>query len=49
MSGRTVKQWRGVTDDNLKVTNLTPGVYAIRVIDQRSGAQTNDRLVVSGR
>lgn len=49
MSGRTVKQWRGVTDDNIKVSNLTPGVYAIRIIDQRSGAQTNDRLVVSGR
>jgi Secretion system C-terminal sorting domain len=49
MSGRTIKQWRGVTDDNLKVSNLTPGVYAIRIIDQRSGAQTNDRLVVSGR
>jgi hypothetical protein len=49
MNGRTVQQWRGITDDKLKVNNLIPGVYAIRIIDQRSGTQTNERLVVSGR
>jgi hypothetical protein len=49
MNGRVLKQWRGVTDDNMKVDNLTPGVYMIRIIDQRSGSQANERLVVSGR
>jgi hypothetical protein len=49
MNGRIIKQYRGVTDDNLRVSDLTPGVYAIRIIDQRSGTQTTERLVVSGR
>jgi hypothetical protein len=49
MSGRTVKQYRDMVSDNLKVDNLTPGIYVIRVIDQRSGWQTNERLVVSSR
>ncbi|MDB5251190.1 MAG: hypothetical protein JWP27_359 [Flaviaesturariibacter sp.] len=48
MNGRVLKQWKGVTDDNMRIDNLTPGVYMIRIVD-RSGAQSNERLVVSGR
>jgi hypothetical protein len=48
MNGRILKQWKGVTDDNMRIDNLTPGVYMIRIVD-RSGAQSNERLVVSGR
>jgi hypothetical protein len=49
MSGRTIQQYRGITDDKLKVNNLVPGIYAIKVVDQRSGTQSTERLVVSGR
>ncbi len=49
MSGRIVKQWRGVTSDNLEITNLDPGMYMIRVVDQEAGTSTSDKLVVSGR
>jgi Secretion system C-terminal sorting domain len=49
MGGRTVKQFRGVVSDNLKIDNLTPGMYVVRIIDQRSGMQINERLVVNSR
>lgn len=49
MSGRVVKQWQNVTSDNLQITDLNPGMYMIRVVDQEAGTQSNDKLVVNGR
>ncbi|RYZ82341.1 MAG: T9SS type A sorting domain-containing protein, partial [Proteobacteria bacterium] len=49
MNGRVVKQWRNVSTQVLQLNDLTPGVYTVRVIDQRSGSQDTERLVVSGR
>lgn len=49
MSGRVVKQWQNVTSDNLQITDLNPGMYMIRVVDQVAGTQTSDKLVVSNR
>jgi hypothetical protein len=48
MNGRIVKQFRNITDNTMKVDNLAPGVYMIRIVD-RDGSQSNERLVVSGR
>jgi hypothetical protein len=49
ISGRTVMQFKSVTREQLRIDNLTPGVYAIRIVDHASGMQITKRLVVSGR
>jgi hypothetical protein len=49
MAGRVVRQWRSVSSQNLQLGGLTPGVYSVKVIDQRDGSQDTERLVVSGR
>jgi hypothetical protein len=49
INGRTVMQYRSVTTESLKVNNLNPGVYAIRIVERSAGIQTTERLVVSGR
>jgi hypothetical protein len=49
MAGRIVRQWRSVSAQNLQLSGLTPGVYSVKVIDQRDGSQETERLVVSGR
>jgi hypothetical protein len=33
----------------LRINNLSPGVYAIRIINRASGVQMTNRLVVSER
>lgn len=48
INGRIVKEFRSVTDDNVQVNDLKPGVYSIKVLD-RDGTQSNERLVVGGR
>ncbi|RYZ23035.1 MAG: T9SS type A sorting domain-containing protein, partial [Chitinophagaceae bacterium] len=49
MSGRVLHQWRGVNTQNLQLANLAPGVYSVKIIDQRDGSQENERLVVGSR
>jgi hypothetical protein len=49
MNGRVVKQWREVTTQNLVLSDLTPGIYTVRVLNQRTGDQSSERLVVGGR
>ena len=45
VSGRTVRQYRNA-DQSIRVENLQPGVYAIRVVDARTGAQMVEKAVV---
>jgi hypothetical protein len=47
MNGRVVKQYRSVTAANLKVDNLMPGVYSIRIINAADGSQRTEKVVVS--
>ncbi|RYD93211.1 MAG: T9SS type A sorting domain-containing protein, partial [Sphingobacteriales bacterium] len=47
MNGRVVKEWRSTGSQSLLVADLAPGVYAVRVIDQRDGWQETGRLLVS--
>jgi hypothetical protein len=49
MSGRTVKQWTGITNNNLQITNITPGYYSLRVINRETGEQSVEKIVVSKR
>lgn len=46
MTGRLVKNWQGVSNNNLQIDNLTPGFYALRVIVRETGEQTVKKIVV---
>ena len=44
-----IKQWKGITNNNLQIDNLTAGFYTIRIIDTESGEQTVEKIVVKKR
>jgi hypothetical protein len=47
MSGRTMKQWKGVTNNNLQIDNLVPGVYTLRIVIPETGEQSTEKIVVN--
>ena len=49
LNGRVIKQWRNVTNNNLIIDNLMPGLYMIRIVDRETGDQVNEKLVVNRR
>ena len=49
ISGRMIKQWTGITNNNLEVDNLTPGFYSLRVVIRETGEQSVEKIVVNKR
>ena len=49
LNGRIIKQWKGVTANNIQIDNLVAGFYTIRIIDTESGEQTVEKIVVKKR
>lgn len=49
MSGRVIKKMSGLTNSNILIENLTPGMYTIRVFERATGAQTVQKIVVNKR
>jgi hypothetical protein len=49
MSGRTLKQWKAVTSNNITIENLTPGMYTLRVVMPETGEQVVNKIVVNKR
>jgi len=49
MSGRTVKKWSGVANNNLEINNVPSGYYNLRVINRETGEQSAEKMVVSKR
>jgi hypothetical protein len=49
LSGKLVKQLNNVTDNTIKVDNLEPGLYNVRVIAVESGEQSVGKFVVNKR
>ena len=49
MTGRIVQQWRTVTNNNLQIENLNPGIYMLRIIVPDTGEQTTEKIVVNDR
>ena len=49
LNGRIIKQWKGVTANNIQIDNLLAGFYTIRIIDTESGEQTVEKIVVKKR
>ena len=48
-SGRVIKQWNGVTNNNLTIDNLTPGFYSLRVVIRETGEQSIEKIIVNKR
>jgi len=46
MSGRTIKQWIGVSN-NIRISDLAPGSYSVRVVTRSTGEQSIEKIVVS--
>jgi len=46
MSGRLIRQWAGVTNNNLEVTNIPAGYYSLRVINRETGEQSVEKMVI---
>jgi hypothetical protein len=49
MSGRLVRQWSGITNNNLEIDNLTSGYYSLRVINRETGEQSVQKMVINKR
>jgi hypothetical protein len=47
MGGRIIKQYRNVSATTLRVDQLNPGMYSVRVINQSTGTQSNEKLVIN--
>ena len=49
INGRIIKQWKGITNNNIQIDNLMTGFYTIKIIDTESGEQTVEKIVVKKR
>ena len=49
MNGRTIKQWRGTTNNNIAIENLNAGFYSIIILNKETGEQTVEKIIVNKR
>jgi len=49
MSGRMVKQMKGVTNNNIQIDNLNAGFYTVRILNTETGEQAVEKFVVNKR
>ena len=49
MSGRMIKQWKAVTNNQITIENLTPGMYTLKVVIPETGEQAVEKIVVNKR
>lgn len=49
VSGRTVRQVNGITNNNVTIENLNPGIYTIRITVPETGEQMVEKVVVNKR
>ncbi len=49
MSGRVVRQINGITNNNITIENLQPGMYTVRVMVPETGAQGVEKIIVNKR
>lgn len=47
MSGRSIKEYKGVTNNNITIENLKPGMYTIKVSVPETGEQAVQKVVVN--
>ncbi len=49
VSGKTLKQWKGVTNNNIQIDNLNAGFYSVRIVNNETGEQTVEKFIVNKR
>lgn len=49
MTGKIIKQWRNVTNNNLQVENLPSGLFSVRIVAIETGEQVVEKIVVNKR
>jgi Secretion system C-terminal sorting domain len=49
VSGKTLKQWKGVTNNNIQIDNLNAGFYTVRIVNVESGEQVVEKFIVNKR
>ena len=49
VSGKTLKQWKGVTNNNIHIDNLNSGFYSVRIVNVETGEQTVEKFIVNKR
>ena len=49
MSGKVVKQWTNINTGSMKLDNLMPGIYSIRIFNKSTGEQIVEKLIVNNR
>ena len=49
ISGRIVKQMKGVTNNNIVIENLNAGMYTVRIVNNETGDQEVEKFVVNKR
>jgi hypothetical protein len=48
MSGRIIRQWQRMADNNLQINDLLPGIYMLRASDLETGEQQHAKIVITG-
>jgi hypothetical protein len=49
ISGRVIRQWKGVTNNNIQIDNLHPGIFTLRILVPGTGEQGVEKIVVNKR
>ncbi|HEU5166404.1 MAG TPA: T9SS type A sorting domain-containing protein [Chitinophagaceae bacterium] len=49
VSGKTLKQWKGVTNNNIQIDNLNSGFYTVRIVNAETGEQVVEKFIVNKR
>ena len=49
VSGKTLKQWKGVTNNNIQIDNLNSGFYTVRIVNVETGEQSIEKFIVNKR
>ena len=49
MSGRLIKDWNAVKNNQITIENLKPGMYSLRVMVPETGEQTVEMIIVNKR
>lgn len=47
ISGRTIRQWKSVSNNTLQIENLRTGMYTLRVVMRETGNQRVEKLIVA--
>jgi len=49
VSGKTLKQWKGVTNNNIQIDNLNAGFYTVRIVNVETSEQVVEKFIVNKR